>query len=145
MIPFYFRDILREYSSRKRCQSIRPSLEKIKVYVRGWMNYYGIASMKNPIDDLNGCLFLTDEKCLRLVAMSYRSKIAPTFIVQKCSYDEIIISFIESDQQFFEFGYMPFGYNQKTFPMRDQIMIRINHGCTFVSINKNLRFHGIQA
>ena len=40
------KDQLREYSSRRRCQSIRPSLEKIRVYVRGWMNYYGIASMK---------------------------------------------------------------------------------------------------
>ena len=41
-----FKDHLREYSSRKRCQSIRPSLEKIKVYVRGWMNYYRLANMK---------------------------------------------------------------------------------------------------
>ncbi|MDE5597666.1 MAG: hypothetical protein K2J04_07525 [Lachnospiraceae bacterium] len=31
-------------------QSIMPSLEKIKVYVRGWLNYYGIASMKNNKD-----------------------------------------------------------------------------------------------
>ena len=42
-----FKSRLKELSSRKRCQSIKPSLEKIKVYARGWLNYYGIASMKN--------------------------------------------------------------------------------------------------
>ena len=51
-----FKARLRELSSRKRCQSIRPALEKIKVYVRGWMNYYGTASMKNQVDALNGWL-----------------------------------------------------------------------------------------
>ena len=59
-----FKDHLREYSSRRRCQSIRPSLEKIKVYVRGWMNYYGIASMKNLIDDLNGWLYRRIRMCI---------------------------------------------------------------------------------
>ena len=59
-----FKDRLREYSSRKRCQSIRPSLEKIKVYVRGWLNYYGIASMKNQIDDLNGWLYHRIRMCI---------------------------------------------------------------------------------
>ena len=59
-----FKDHLREYSSRKRCQSIRPSLEKIKVYVRGWMNYYGIASTKTPIDDLNGWLYRRIRMCI---------------------------------------------------------------------------------
>ena len=59
-----FKDHLREYSSRKRCQSIRPSLEKIRVYVRGWMNYYGIASMKNPIDELNGWLYRRIRMCI---------------------------------------------------------------------------------
>ena len=59
-----FKDHLREYSSRRRCQSIRPSLEKIKVYVRGWMNYYGIASMKNLIDELNGWLYRRIRMCI---------------------------------------------------------------------------------
>ena len=59
-----FKDHLREYSSRRRCQSIRPSLEKIIVYVRGWMNYYGIASMKNLIDDLNGWLYRRIQMCI---------------------------------------------------------------------------------
>ena len=59
-----FKDRLREYSSRRRCQSIRLSLEKIKVYVRGWMNYYGIACMKNQIDELNGWLYRRIRMCI---------------------------------------------------------------------------------
>ena len=59
-----FKDHLREYSSRRRCQSIRPSLEKIKVYVRGWMNYYGTASMKNQIDEVNGWLYHRIRMCI---------------------------------------------------------------------------------
>ena len=52
-----FKSRLKELSSRRSCQSIKPSLEKIKVYVRGWLNYYGIASMKNNIDDINSWLY----------------------------------------------------------------------------------------
>ena len=59
-----FKDHLREYSSRRRCQTIRPSLEKIRVYARGWMNYYGIASMKNQIEDLNGWLYRRIRMCI---------------------------------------------------------------------------------
>ncbi|MBQ9120701.1 MAG: hypothetical protein IJY09_11725, partial [Lachnospiraceae bacterium] len=33
---------MKELSSRRSVQSIKPSLEKIKVYARGWLNYYGI-------------------------------------------------------------------------------------------------------
>ena len=59
-----FKSTLRELSSRRRCQSIRPSLEKIKVYARGWLNYYGIASMKNNLDDLNGWLYHRIRMCI---------------------------------------------------------------------------------
>ena len=59
-----FKSRLRELSSRRRCQSIRPSLEKIKVYVRGWLNYYGIASMKNNLDDINGWLYHRIRMCI---------------------------------------------------------------------------------
>ena len=52
-----FKTNLKSLSSRRRVQSIKPSLERIKVYARGWLNYYGIASMKNPIDDINGWLY----------------------------------------------------------------------------------------
>ena len=48
-----FKSKLRELSSGRSVQSIRPALEKIKGYARGWLNYYGIASIKNLIDDIN--------------------------------------------------------------------------------------------
>ena len=59
-----FKTTLRELSSRRRCQSIRPSLERIKVYARGWLNYYGIASMKNNLEDLNGWLYHRIRMCI---------------------------------------------------------------------------------
>ena len=59
-----FKSTLRELSSRRRCQSIRPSMERIKVYARGWLNYYGIASMKNNLDDLNGWLYHRIRMCI---------------------------------------------------------------------------------
>ena len=55
---------LRELSSRRRCQSIRPSLEKMKIYARGWFNYYGIASMKNNLEDINGWLYHRIRMCI---------------------------------------------------------------------------------
>ena len=59
-----FKSRLKELSSRKQCQSIRPSLEKTKVYARGWLNYYGIASMKSNIDDINGWLYHRIRMCI---------------------------------------------------------------------------------
>ena len=59
-----FKSRLKELSSRKRWQSIKLSLEKIKVYARGWLNYYGIASMKNNIDDINGWLYHRIRMCI---------------------------------------------------------------------------------
>ena len=55
---------LKELSSRKRCQSIKPSLERIKVYARGWLNYYGIASMKSNMSDVNGWLYHRIRMCI---------------------------------------------------------------------------------
>lgn len=31
---------------------------------RGWLNYYGIASMKNNIDDINGWLYRRIRMCI---------------------------------------------------------------------------------
>jgi len=59
-----FKSRLKELSSRKSVQSIKPSLEKIKIYARGWMNYYGIASMKNNIEDINGWLYHRIRMCI---------------------------------------------------------------------------------
>jgi len=35
---------------------------KITEYVQGWLNYYGIADMKKPIDDINSWLY----NCIRM-------------------------------------------------------------------------------
>lgn len=59
-----FKTKLRELSSRRFVQSIKPSLERIRVYARGWLNYYGIASMKNNIDDINGWLYHRIRMCI---------------------------------------------------------------------------------
>ncbi|MGN0268665.1 MAG: group II intron reverse transcriptase/maturase [Lachnospiraceae bacterium] len=59
-----FKSRLKELSSRKRVQSIKPALEEIKVYARGWFNHYGIASMKNPIEELNGWLYHRIRMCI---------------------------------------------------------------------------------
>lgn len=55
---------LKELSSRRSCQSIRSALEKIKVFMRGWLNYYGIADMKNKIDKLNSWLYHRIRMCI---------------------------------------------------------------------------------
>ncbi len=59
-----FKSNLKSLSSRRRVQSIKPSLERIKVYARGWLNYYGIASMKNPINDINRWLYHRIRMCI---------------------------------------------------------------------------------
>ena len=59
-----FKSKLKELSSRRSVQSIRPALAKIKVYARGWLNYYGVASIKNPIDDINKWLYHRIRMCI---------------------------------------------------------------------------------
>ncbi len=59
-----FKSKLKTLSSRKKSQSIKPSLEEIKVYARGWLNYYGIASMRNNIEDINGWLYHRIRMCI---------------------------------------------------------------------------------
>ncbi len=59
-----FKAKLKSLSSRKRVQNIKQSLERIKVYARGWLNYYGIASMKNNIEDINGWLYHRIRMCI---------------------------------------------------------------------------------
>lgn len=58
------KDKLRLLTSRSRCGSIVRTMEKIKVYMRGWLNYYGIADMKNNIKDLNGWLYRRIRMCI---------------------------------------------------------------------------------
>ena len=55
---------LRRLTSRSKCGSIIKTMEKIKVYMRGWLNYYGIADMKNNIEKLNGWLYRRIRMCI---------------------------------------------------------------------------------
>ena len=59
-----FKSKLKDLSSRKSTQRIKPSLERIKVYARGWLNYYGIASMKNSIEEVNKWLYHRIRMCI---------------------------------------------------------------------------------
>ena len=55
---------LKSLSSRRYVQSVIPALQKIKVYMRGWLNYYGIAAMKKAIEELNGWLYHRIRMCI---------------------------------------------------------------------------------
>ena len=55
---------LKSLSSRRHVQSVIPALYKIRVYMRGWLNYYGIAAMKNGIENLNGWLYHRIRMCI---------------------------------------------------------------------------------
>ena len=55
---------LRRLTSRSRCGSIIRTKEKIKVYMRGWLNYYGIADMKKNIESLYGWLYRRIRMCI---------------------------------------------------------------------------------
>ena len=40
---------LKELTSRSQGRNVRAVMHKVKVYVRGWLGYFGIASMKNTL------------------------------------------------------------------------------------------------
>ena len=56
--------LLRKLTSRSKCGSIVKSMEQIKVFMRGWLNYFSIADMKNNIGDLNGWLYRRIRMCI---------------------------------------------------------------------------------
>ena len=58
------KDKLRKLTSRSRCGSIVKAMERIKVFMRGWLNYFGMADMKNNIDALNGWLYRRIRMCI---------------------------------------------------------------------------------
>ena len=58
------KDKLRMLTSRSRCGSIVKTMKRIKVYMRGWLNYYSIADMKNNIASLNGWLYRRIRMCI---------------------------------------------------------------------------------
>ena len=58
------KDTLRKLTSRSKCGSIIKTMERIKEYMRGWLNYYSIADMKSNIERLNGWLYRRIRMCI---------------------------------------------------------------------------------
>ena len=58
------KDKLRMFTSRSRCGSIVKTMERIEVYMRGWLNYFSMADMKNNIESLNGWLYRRIRMCI---------------------------------------------------------------------------------
>ena len=58
------KDNLRRLTSRSKCGSIVKTMEGIKEYMRGWLNYYSMADMKNNIEGLNGWLYRRIRMCI---------------------------------------------------------------------------------
>ncbi|MDY2937036.1 MAG: group II intron maturase-specific domain-containing protein, partial [Fusicatenibacter sp.] len=58
------KDKLRMLTSRSKCGSIVKTMERIKVYMRGWLNYFSMADMKNNIESLNGWLYRRIRMCI---------------------------------------------------------------------------------
>ena len=58
------KDKLRVLTSRSKCGSIIGTMKRIEIYMRGWLNYYGIADMKSNIENLNGWLYRRIRMCI---------------------------------------------------------------------------------
>ena len=58
------KDKLRMLTSRSRCGSIVKAMERIKEYMRGWLNYYSMADMRKNIEVLNGWLYRRIRMCI---------------------------------------------------------------------------------
>ena len=58
------KDKLRKLTSRSRCGSIVKTMKRIKEYMRGWLNYYSMADMKNNVERLNGWLYRRIRMCI---------------------------------------------------------------------------------
>ena len=47
---------LKELTSRSQGRNVRMVMHNVKVYIRGWLGYFGIASMKETMRDWDGWL-----------------------------------------------------------------------------------------
>lgn len=47
---------LKELTSRSQGRNVRQVMEKVKIYIRGWLGYFGIASMKNTMREWDSWL-----------------------------------------------------------------------------------------
>lgn len=59
-----FKARLKEMTSRKNVQTVKPALKRLKQYITGWMNYYGIANTGYKLNDLNGWLYHRIRMCI---------------------------------------------------------------------------------
>ena len=55
---------LKKLTSRSRCGNVRKAMERIKVFMRGWLNYFSIADMRRNIEALNGWLYRRIRMCI---------------------------------------------------------------------------------
>ena len=58
------RDKLRKLTSRSRCGSIVRTMARTRVFMRGWLGYFGVADMKRNIGSLNGWLYRRIRMCI---------------------------------------------------------------------------------
>lgn len=47
---------LKELTSRSQSRNVRMVMQNVKIYIRGWLGYFGIASMKNTMMEWDGWL-----------------------------------------------------------------------------------------
>nr|MCR5088861.1 group II intron reverse transcriptase/maturase [Oscillospiraceae bacterium] len=47
---------LRELTSRSQGRNVREVMAQVKIYIRGWLGYFGIASMRNTMREWDGWL-----------------------------------------------------------------------------------------
>ena len=59
-----FKARLKELTSRKVFRSIGEGLQRLKRYVVGWLNYYGVASMKTFLRDIDSWVRRRIRKCI---------------------------------------------------------------------------------
>lgn len=59
-----FKARLRELTSRKNVQSVKPALVRLKQYITGWMNYYGIARFGYKLNRLDTWLYHRVRMCI---------------------------------------------------------------------------------
>ena len=58
------KDKLRKLTSRSRFGNIRRAMERIKVFMRGRLNYFSIADMRRNMEALNGWLYRRIRMCI---------------------------------------------------------------------------------
>ena len=55
---------LKKLTSRSQGRSLDDVLYNLKIYMRGWLGYYGIAEMKNTMEEWNGWLRRRIRMCI---------------------------------------------------------------------------------